>query len=200
MLLIRQRQPAPSEEVGEDLDVARDARHQRTTPLLVVVGDADPVDVRDQAGTQVVERSLAANPEPHDRRAATERGDELRSHADHGTPHDEPEIHALVVVEDPAVDRLLHDDRDDHLTAGADGGDQPGDAEPLSQHGCFVEAATDRTDRREPAHRFAHTTPPAGAADDDRSASKASTSSRYSATVSIRRSCGPCAAMRPSST
>ncbi len=170
-----QREPTPSKELGEGLDVAGDAGDERPAPLFVVVGEADAVDVADQPRPQVVQRPLAPRAEPHDRRPLAPGCGELRDDADDGAPHDESEIDALVVVEDAAVDRLLDDDRHDHPPAGAERGDQPGEAEPLTQDRCLVEPAPDRADGREATHRFGHDSPPAGA---ERSASKASTSRR----------------------
>ena len=63
------RQAAPREELGERLDVARDAGDERAAALLVVVGEAEAVDVPDQPGAQVEQRLLAAAAEPHDRLA-----------------------------------------------------------------------------------------------------------------------------------
>jgi hypothetical protein len=41
---------APLEELHQRLDVARDPGDEGAPPLLVVVGEAEPVDVGDQAG------------------------------------------------------------------------------------------------------------------------------------------------------
>ena len=131
-------QTAPPEEVGERLDVARDAGHERAAPLVVVVGEADAVDVVDQARAQVVERLLAARAEPHDGGALAHRSDRERPDGDDGAGHDEAHPHAVgvavVVDEDALVDRLLDQDRHHHAAAGADRGEQPGDAEALAQH------------------------------------------------------------------
>ena len=64
---------APLEELGERLDVARDPGDEGAAALLVVVGEADPVDVGDQAGPQLVQRLLAAPAEPDDGGALGER-------------------------------------------------------------------------------------------------------------------------------
>ena len=69
-------QAAPLEELGQRLDVARDAGDERAPALLVVVGEADAVDVGDQAGPQVVQRLLAAPAEPDDGRALGDAGDD----------------------------------------------------------------------------------------------------------------------------
>ena len=70
------RHAAPLEELGQRLDVARHAGDQGATTLLVVVGEAEPVDVADQPAAQVVQRLLAACAEAHDGVALGDPGDD----------------------------------------------------------------------------------------------------------------------------
>ena len=79
------RQAAPGEELGERLDVAGHPGDERALPLLVVVGDAQPVDVLEQAHAQRVQRLLAARAEPGDGRALADRGDHDDHQADRGS-------------------------------------------------------------------------------------------------------------------
>ncbi len=60
------------------------------------------------------------------------------------------------MADDATVDRLLDRDRHDHPATGADGGEQPRHAQPLTQHRRFLEPATDGVDRREATDRLRH--------------------------------------------
>ena len=70
------RHAAPLEELGQRLDVARHPGDEGATALLVVVGEAEPVDVADQPAAQVEQRLLAARAETHDRLALGDPGDD----------------------------------------------------------------------------------------------------------------------------
>ena len=170
------RQPTPLEEPGEGLDVARDAGHQRSALFVVVVGQAESVDVPDQACSEVVERLLGAGTESHDRRALAHGRHQLCDETDHGAGDHEP--HPDVgATDDAAVDRLLDDDRHDDPTTCPGGGEQPGQPQALPQHRGFGEAATDRIGRRETAQWLGHRVASLFGAS-WRSASNASTSRR----------------------
>ena len=61
------RQAAPLEELGERLHVAGDAGDQPAPPFVVVVGEAQLVDVPDQADAEIVQGALAAHAQPERR-------------------------------------------------------------------------------------------------------------------------------------
>jgi hypothetical protein len=109
---------APLEELRERLDVAGDASHQRALPLLAVVGDAEAVDVLEQAHAQGVERLLAAPPQPRHGRALRPRGDHDAHQRDGRHGGDECR-RARPPASEAVVDRLLHEDGDDHSAGGA---------------------------------------------------------------------------------
>ena len=146
------RHPAPLEELGERLDVARHPGDECATALLVVIGEAEPVDVADQPPAQVEQGLLAARAEAHDRLALGDPRDDQRDGGDDAENADETDAHALV-ADDAAVDRLLQQDRHDDPPDGADDGQQPRDAESLAQDRRLLEAAADRVHRREARRR-----------------------------------------------
>ena len=45
---------APREELGEGLDIGGDSRNQCATTLVVVIGNAQPVDVSDHANPELI--------------------------------------------------------------------------------------------------------------------------------------------------
>ncbi len=95
---------------------------------------------------------------------------------------DEPDANAAFGA-DALVDALLEQDRHHDAARRPDGGEQPGDPEPLAQDRRLLEPAADRPDRGEPPERLGHSPPPPPPAPtidvaSSRSASNASTSSR----------------------
>ena len=172
-------QATPLEELGEGLDVARHAGDQRPPPLLVVVGQADAVDVRDQAGPEVVERLLGPLAQADDGLALGDAGDDERNGGDTGQRDDQPDAHALR-GHDAAIDGLLQQDRHDDPAGGADGRQQPGQTETLAQHRRLLQSPVDGVHAGEPADRLGHqAAPPATPAGSSaRSLSNASTRAR----------------------
>ena len=195
-------QTAPLEELRQRLDVAGDASHQTPTTLVVVVGQAQLVDVADQPHPEVVQRALAAHAEPEGR-------------VPKATPEMTTAMAAAIAIwtmtsmstpslGEPTVDGLLDQDRHHHPARCADRREQPGQTEPLTKNRCGAQATTDRPDRRVLIRRR-HRSGPGGQGRVDhahdpatptstslasRSASNASTSSRYArSTPSVRRAC-----------
>ena len=125
-------QPAPLEELGQRLDVARDPGDERAAPLLVVVGEAErwmwaisrarrsysACSLRRPRRTTAVRWATPAIDEGDggDRRAARR-----RSRRD-----------AAVGV-DALVDRLLQEDRHDDPAGRADRGEAPRERQALAQ-------------------------------------------------------------------
>ncbi len=117
-------QTAPLEELGQGLDIAGDAGDQGTLSLLAVVGDAEAVDVLEQAHPQAVERLLGPQPEAQHCCALSPRGDD---DADDGhRPQDGHGVHLHRPAREAAVDGLLDDDGGDHPPPGADQGQDRG--------------------------------------------------------------------------
>ena len=158
---------APREELRQGLDVARDPGDERAAPLLVVVGEAEPVDVPDQPGAQVEQRLLAAGAEADDRLPLGDAGDDQRAGRDEREHADEADANAAVGA-DALVDRLLEQDRHHDAARRPDGGEQPGDPEPLAQDRRLLEPAADRADRGEAPERLGHSPPPRPTGADDR--------------------------------
>ena len=169
------RQATPLEELGQRLDVAGDAGDERAASLLVVVGEADAWMCEIEARPQFVERLLRALPEPDDRLPLGDASDREGDAGDRRQRGDERDVHA---AGDAAVDGLLQEDGDDDPACRPDGGEAPGDPQPMAQHRRFVQAAADRVHRPEPPDWFGHDPPPTTAPADSRSASNASTSAR----------------------
>ena len=65
----------PGKELSEGLDIGGDSRNERPTTFVVVIGDAQPVDVSDHANPELIERPLAAEAKPLHRRPLRERRD-----------------------------------------------------------------------------------------------------------------------------
>ena len=71
------RQPAPARRTAASVSTSLVTRATSAPlPLLVVVGEAQPVDVLEQPHPQVVERLFAAQAEPDDGRALADGGDD----------------------------------------------------------------------------------------------------------------------------
>ena len=147
------REGAPGEELRQRLHVAGDARDERALPLLVVIGDAQPVDVLEQAHPQRVERLLGAVAQPLHRGALADGGDEDHDEADHRDLHDD--AGADLVAVEPTIDRLLHEHRHDDAPSGAGESEQERDADPGAQGRRLLDAPTDHPRRAPPADRLA---------------------------------------------
>ena len=105
---------APVHEAGERLDVARHARDQHAPLGLVLLGDAEPVDVLEHAHPERVQRALGGADEPEVRDAGE---DHEHDHADRGAgagPGDERGVEA-VGAEHPLVEHLLDGHGDEQL-------------------------------------------------------------------------------------
>ena len=143
---------------------------KRAPTLLIVVGEAQPVDVTDQSSAQVVQRLLAACAEAHDGVALGDPGHNEGSGGDQPELGDEADAH-LLGTHDPFVDGLLEEDRNDHASHGADDRQHPRDTKALAQDRGLLQPATDRPHRREPRwwrresaarfdHQVSHRRPP----------------------------------------
>ncbi len=142
--------PAPLEELGERLDVARDPGDQTAASFLAVIGEAQRVDVADEPLTEVVQRPLAANAEPDRRLTECDAGDEHRHEPDRSEPGDQRDVDGVLAVRhgDAPVDRLLNQDRYDDAPSRPDRGQQEREPEPAPQHRRLAQPTPNRGDRR----------------------------------------------------
>ena len=146
------RDRAPLREPRERLDVARDARHEDALLRLVVVGQAQSVDVLEHPDAQPVERVFGGVHEPdvgdpaQPERQRDHAGREGRGRVD--VDRSEP-----VGVEDAALEHLLHEDRHGELADGGGDGEAEAHAYPAAQLRTDAETSADDRDRAEGRER-----------------------------------------------
>ena len=100
----------PTRKLESARHLAGDARDEGTLSLLAVVGQAQAMDVLEQAHPQAVQRLLAAHPEPLYRRALGDGGDDDDGQPDHAEDGDRTDVD-LVLLQ-PPVDGLLRGSAD----------------------------------------------------------------------------------------
>ena len=176
----------PREELRKRLDVARDAGDESTFALLAVVGEAQSVDVLEEPHTQAVQRLLTALAETGDCGALSDGGNDDHSEPDQPEDHDHADVD-LVLLQ-PPVDCLLHQDRHDNASGRTDHRQAEGCADPASQCRSRIDALSDHLHRRPAAQRLRHGTTSVCSA---RSCSNASINLRYAGTITSRSSCRP---------
>src|SRR4051812_23281296 len=159
---------------------------------LAMVGQAQPVDVIEQLDAQGVQRVFAAHAEAVDRGSLRNCGHDDDGETDDAQHHDDADIDLPLL--ETAVDRLLHENRHDDPTRGADHCQSERRPDPATKCGRGFDTLADHLYRRPSAGRFvvdrrrhAVTSVECSA----RSCSKASISSRYSGTVSSNSSWRP---------
>ena len=151
-------QRTPREELRQRLDVAGDTCHQSAFPFFAVVGDAQPMDVLEQAHAKSVQRFLAAIPKTRNGRPLADRGYCDHDQPDEGQHSDGPDANLIWV--EAAVDGLLHQDGHRDAAQRTHHGQRQGEPDAGLQRGRFLHPAANGLDRRPAAHRLAHPPPP----------------------------------------
>ena len=143
---------APLHEHRHLVDVAGHPGHQRAAPGGLLVQHRQVVHPPERAHPQRGQRGLGGPEQPVVQQVRRHRGDQHDAGAAGDDPGDPAHVRAAV-GEQPAVERLLHGQRDDHPPAGGEQREQQGEPEALAQLRHQPQPALHRRERRRPGGR-----------------------------------------------
>ena len=139
------RQSSPGEEHRERLDVARHAGHQRAATLVVLVGEAQSMDVVEQPHPQPVQPFFRRGAQAEHRHALACRREQHDHGSDRAGTEDEVESHSP--VDETFVDRLLDDDRNRHAPRRPEQSEHESERETAAERRCLGDALSDGVHR-----------------------------------------------------